>query len=141
VSLSQNCPTGEALKQVAIGLLEQHRAAAILAGRRTMLAKLLAGAEYATADDVRDSVSLPHGVDPKCFGAVPKALATAKIIAKSGYVETSRAEGHARPVARWRLIDRAAALAWLAAHPVPNVPRLPSHQPSLFGDATHQLPD
>jgi hypothetical protein len=135
------CPPGKARKDAALTLHEQHRAYAILCGRRAMLTTLLAGAECVTADTVRDAVTLPDGVDPVCLGAVPGPLARAKIIARDGYQETARAAGHARPIARWRLVDRAAAEQWLAANPVLAAPPPTSTQGSLFGDDPPKLPD
>jgi hypothetical protein len=71
----------------------------------------------ATADDVRDALDLPEGIDPVCLGAVPIALARAGIVRRVGYVPTCRPDAHARPVSLWALADRAAAVRWLADHP------------------------
>ncbi|MCQ8205440.1 hypothetical protein NP569_24435, partial [Vibrio parahaemolyticus] len=57
----------------------------------------LLAAGTATADDVRDAVELPPGVDPRCLGAVPGELADAGIIRATGYVRTTRPAAHARP--------------------------------------------
>jgi len=107
---------GEARKLNAHALLEARREVYVLRGRRALLAALLAGRE-ATADDVRDAVELPDEINPVCLGVVPGPLARAGIIERVGFVESRRADAHARPVSVWRLADRAAALAWLAAHP------------------------
>lgn len=107
---------GEALKASAQALLEARRTALVLKSRRALLMALLT-AETATADDVRQVVELPPGVDPKVFGAVPGMLARAGIIRRVGFAQTARAKAHARPVAVWKLADRSAALQWLAMHP------------------------
>jgi hypothetical protein len=107
---------GERRKDAALVLLESRRECYIRQGRRALLVKLLRDG-VATADDVRAAVELPPGLDPKAFGAVPKMLASAGIIRADGFVRTARAEGHARPVTRWRLVDARAAEAWLKTHP------------------------
>ena len=93
----------------------------ILCGRRALLLALLAGDGIATIDDVRERVELPADIDPVCFGAVPGHLARAGIIAAEGFAKVTRREAHARPVQRWRLVDREAAAAWLATHPDPTL--------------------
>lgn len=111
---------GERCRDAALTLLAERRSAVVRAGQRALLLQLLA-AGTATADDVRDAVPLPPGIGPRCYGAVPLPLADAGIIAHAGYTPTRRPEAHARPVAIWTLADRAAALAWLAAHsPLPD---------------------
>ncbi len=115
-----NRDEGERRKDAALALLECNREAVILEGRRALLHVLLIRGT-ATIDDVRGIVRTPPGVNPKAFGAVPSALAKAGIIVRDGYKTTSRAAAHARPVSRWKLIDEAAANAWLAAHPVPEL--------------------
>jgi hypothetical protein len=107
---------GERLKREALALLEVRRETYIVRGRRALLARLL-DVGTATADDVRAAVPIPTGINPKCFGAVPGQLARAGIIGRVGFAETTRREGHARPLSVWRLIDRAGALQWLADHP------------------------
>jgi hypothetical protein len=57
------------------------------------------------------------------------------------YAVSTRPEAHARPVAVWALADRAAAVRWLAEHPLPTLPPPPADQPSLFGYAPQGLPD
>lgn len=107
---------GEARKIAALDLLVDRRDLIVLRGRRALLTALLAVGE-ATADDVRDLVDLPAGIDPVCLGAVPSVLARAGIIFRIGYSPTCRPDAHARPVSVWRLADRAAAVRWLADHP------------------------
>lgn len=110
------CGEGERRKADALALLADRRAVYVRRGQRALLAALLA-MDTATADDVRDAVELPAGIAPVCLGAVPSALARARIIGRDGYVLTCRPTAHARPVSVWRLLDRAAALRWLADHP------------------------
>ncbi len=107
---------GEARKLDAHALLEARREVYVLRGRRALLAALLAGVE-ATADDVRDAVEVPDEINPVCLGVVPGLLARLGIIERVGFTESRRPDAHARPVSVWRLADRDAALAWLAAHP------------------------
>jgi hypothetical protein len=107
---------GAARKRAALDLLAVRRRVLVRHGRRALLVRLL-DAGTATADDVRDAVQLPPGVRPVLMGAVPGPLAEAGIIMGAGYATTRRAEAHARPVTVWTLADRAAALAWLDAHP------------------------
>lgn len=106
-------------KRAALDGLESARAESILLGRRALLRRLLeTGA--ATADDVRDAVTLPEGVNPTCLGCVPRPLVAAGIIQHAGFVTTRRPDAHARPISGWALLDEDAALAWLAAHPAPT---------------------
>jgi hypothetical protein len=107
---------GEARKQEGLAMLRDRRAIYVRRGQRALLACLLRRGT-ATADDVRDVVTLPEGIDPRLFGSVPGTLAQAGIIESVGFQKTSRAAGHARPVTIWRLLDREKALAWLAANP------------------------
>jgi hypothetical protein len=69
-------------------------------GRRALLQRLL-DCGTATVDDVRAVVELPVAIDPKCFGAVPRSLARAKIIRAVGFAPTTRPAGHARPITLW----------------------------------------
>ncbi len=115
-TLTRDAAEGARRKLSAHSLLAARRELYVLRGRRALLAALLDRGE-ATADDVRRAVALPDGIDPVCLGTVPGELARAGIIARIGFATTARPEAHARPVSVWRLADRAAALAWLAAHP------------------------
>ncbi len=115
-----NRDEGERRKGAALALLACNREAVIREGRRALLHVLLVRGT-ATIDDVRGIVRTPPGVNPKAFGVVPSQLANAGIIARDGYETSSRPEAHARPVTRWKLIDEAAATAWLAAHPMPEL--------------------
>lgn len=107
---------GAAWRDAAHALLTDRRAVYVRRGQRALLTALLATGT-ATADDVRDAVDLPPGIDPVCLGAVPGALARAGIIRRVGYVPTCRPDAHARPVSVWALADREAAERWLADHP------------------------
>jgi hypothetical protein len=69
---------------------------------------------------VHEQVSLPSGVNPTVFGATPKPFVRSGIIAPDGFCVTSRPEAHARPIRRWRLVNRPAALEWLRANPDPE---------------------
>ena len=120
---------GDHLKALILAHLESCRFAYIRRGRRTLLTALCFKGT-ATADDVRRAVSLPDDVDPVCLGAVPLALVKAGIIEADGFEKSKRPETHARPIQRWRLVDRAKALTWLREHPDKQPPKLPA----LFDD-------
>jgi hypothetical protein len=107
---------GERRKTHALSTLAARRALYVLRGRRALIGELFEHGE-ATIDAARRKVPIPDEVSPKLFGAVPGELARAAIIARAGFAQTTRPEAHARPLSVWRLIDRAAALDWLAAHP------------------------
>jgi hypothetical protein len=107
---------GERRRDAVHALLAERRACLVRLAQRTLLERLLyAGA--ATADDVRAAVPLPAGIDPRAYGAVPGPLVGAGAIRAAGYVRTARPEARVRPVTRWELADRTAAVAWLATHP------------------------
>ncbi len=108
---------GEAKKAAALALLESRREVFVNRGRRALLTAMLDGDGTATADAVRDLVTLPPGIDAKLFGSVPHRLAYDGIIRNAGRVKTARAVAHGRYVELWRLADRAAAEAWLRNHP------------------------
>jgi hypothetical protein len=110
--------SGEQLRDEVLERLEAHRPCLVLLARRALLETLLESGE-ATADDIRAKVETPEGVDPRVFGSVPTPLAKAKIITRSGYTKTKRPNNHARTIMVWQLIDRSAALAWLAENPLP----------------------
>ena len=107
---------GERRKADAFALLEAHREAVIRRAQRALLTVLLEHGT-GTADDVRELVELPPGINAKCFGAAPGVLARAKIIRADGFAKTCRPVGHARPVTVWALADRPAAERWLRNHP------------------------
>ena len=119
----RNITEGERLKQEALANLTARRAATVRQGQRGMLFKLLADGEC-TADDVRDSIDIPQGLNPTCLGAVPGPLARAGIIESMGYEKSCRPEAHARIISRWGLRDSAKARLWLAENPPMKNPAL-----------------
>lgn len=110
---------GHRRKDANRAVLAARRERHLVEARRVLLTVLLDRGK-ASADDVRDKVTLPTGVDPVCFGAVPKPFALADIIRRAGFVITSRPEAHARPLSLWELIDRPAAERWLVEHAEPS---------------------
>lgn len=137
---------GERRKLHALAVLAARRERYIRRGRRALLATLLDHGE-ATIDDARRVVQLPPGVNPVCFGGVPGELARAGIIRRTGFATTRRAVAHARPVMVWALIDRDAALAWLAEHPdmfdtaTPSNATPPNPDACLFDPTGNTTPD
>lgn len=107
---------GERRKRRTLTALEARRELFVLRGRRALLAMLLE-AGSATADDVRDVVTLPTDIRPTLFGSVPSQLAFAGIIRADGFVKTARPKAHARPIQRWALVERSKAEQWLIDHP------------------------
>lgn len=107
--------TGRERKQLTMDAFEAARPRLLLAGRLAML-RVLLDRGTCTMDDVRELVPVPYGVSPAAFGGVPHALFNAGIITRDGYRPTGRAEAKDRPVAVWRLVDRAAAECWIATH-------------------------
>jgi hypothetical protein len=75
---------GQARKEAAHSLLEAHRDVLIRRARRALLIRLIE-AGTATADDVADRIG-PIGadIDPRWLGTVPRPLALAGIIRRSG---------------------------------------------------------
>lgn len=136
VECPQHGQSGEQRKLDVLATLEARREPIVQLGRRALLLKLLESpGATATADDVRDAVRLPAGVDPRCLVAVPGTLARAGIIRGAGFIKSSRPERHASYIAAWELADRRAAEAWLRSHfPAFSVPTTPSKQLGLFDD-------
>ncbi len=108
-------PSGQELRDQALAAHEERRSDIIEAGRRALLRHLLVHGT-ATADDVRDAVTLPDGVNPVCLGAVPMGLARAGIIQCAGHQPSRRPERHGAPTAVWAIVDETAARRWLAEH-------------------------
>lgn len=124
---------GVAARDAAHALLSARRGDVVRLGQRALIQALLL-ADVATADDVREAFEVPAGVDPVCLGAVPGPLARAGIIRRDGWEPTTRPAGHARPVSRWRLLDRSAAVGWLMSHPPPQKkPATPKDDPASCG--------
>ena len=132
---------GEYRKLDAHALLQAWREVYVLRGRRALLTAICYRG-YASADDVRHAVPLPDGINPKLFGVVPGALVRAGIIEADGFVKSRRLQSHTRPISAWRLVDRAAALAWLATHPDrPDPPPAEvDAEPTLFDSAGNATP-
>ncbi|MCB9852654.1 MAG: hypothetical protein H6819_06135 [Phycisphaerales bacterium] len=109
---------GERRKRDALELHEVNRDDVLSRGRRALL-EILLRSDVATADDVRDAITLPPGIDARCLGSIPGPLAKAGIIECSGYVKSSRPARHASILTVWRLVDGSAARRWLAMNPAP----------------------
>ena len=107
---------GERRKEEAFNTLEAHRARLILAGRRALLLSALRNGS-ATADDVRDAVKVPPGINPKFLGTVPSPFAKANIIRAKRQVKTRRPVGHARFITEWEITNSVAAMEWLQTNP------------------------
>ena len=91
---------GERRKADALTLLETRRQAFVRGARRAFLARLLA-AGSATADDVRESVELPPGIDPNLFGCVPSVFARLQVVRFVGFDVSRRPARHAGLNRRW----------------------------------------
>jgi hypothetical protein len=108
---------GESRKDAAHALLESRRDVLIRRARRALLLRLLESGT-ATADDVAERIGpTDPSIDPRWLGTVPGPFAIARIIRRTGYTPSARPIRHASVIAIWELIDRAAALAWLARNP------------------------
>lgn len=107
---------GERRKLDAFALLTAQREVVVRRAQRALL-RVLIETGSATADDVRELVELPPGVNAKCFGAAPSTLARLGVIRADGYAKTCRPTAHARPVTIWALADREKAERWLRNHP------------------------
>ena len=137
----------ESEKRSALALLESHRRIIIKRARRALLLVMLESGS-ATLDDVRAVVSLPAGMNPSLFGAVPGKLAAIGIIEMGGFTTSIRRERHAGMLRRWQLIDRPEALQWLIDHPDENDPakpepirpEYPTGEPDLFSTIQQKNP-
>lgn len=111
-------PTGADLRDRALNLLAARRPALVRDIQRAAVRLALdPGRADLTADDLRAAVPIPAGIRPHVVGTAVRALAVAGILRHDGYRLSTRPVAHCRPVTVWTLADRAAALAWLAAHP------------------------
>lgn len=115
-SIPASGASGEARRDAALDLLRRHRAALCRDLCRAIVGLALDRGTL-TADDVRAAVTIPAGIRPVVVGAAMQAVADAGLITCIDYRRSRRPVAHARPVRVWRLADRAAALAWLAARP------------------------
>ena len=107
---------GERRKGEAFANLEAHREVILLKSRRVFATVLLEKGR-ATIDDVRAVVVLPVGLNPTCFGPVATPFARQRFIERVGFTETTRSEGHARPVSIWELKSPHGVAQWLLEHP------------------------
>lgn len=107
---------GERRKRDILDALAERREPYVKHGRRVLLETIFAKGT-ATADDVYRSMTLPKDIDPRCLGAVPTALARAKIIRRVDFVPSNRPKRNASTISVWKLKRPAAARAWLAANP------------------------
>ena len=114
---SDKLADGERRKSDVLDSLAERRDVCVNQGRRALLLAMLSGDDRATADDVYPAVELPPGLDPRCLGAVPKALARHGIIRSVGFVRSARPQRHASPIQQWELADPTAAERWLRENP------------------------
>lgn len=128
MSCSDNQPPNRDDDEKRERKLRAQYAAWIRLGRRIFI-KLLIRHGKASIDDVRDLLTLPIGIDPKLFGAIPKGSGFDKIIEPTDYVRTRRRIAHGRPITLWRLKDLGAAQEWLRSHPA-----LPDEAPIKNGE-------
>jgi hypothetical protein len=61
-----------------------------------------------------------------------RQLAGLLLIHRAGLSRSVRPQVHGRDLPLWAVTDRAAAVAWLAAHPDLEDPTIPDNQPLLF---------
>lgn len=117
--LSVGLTEGEALRDTALAILRARRADLIRSCTIAALRIALERGEV-SADDVRAVVEIPDGMNPKCIGAVFLDLACDAIIRRVGFRKSARRVAHARQLSIWRIADRDAATARLAALSAPN---------------------
>ena len=107
---------GERRKGEAFANIEAHREVILLRARRVFCSVLIEKGK-ATIDDVRAVIVLPDGMNPVCLGPVPTPFARLRLIERAGFIQTTRAEGHARPVSIWELKSPNGVAQWLLDHP------------------------
>lgn len=129
---NQGSAAGKQRRDAAHQLLEEMRHRLITEARHILLRTLLTRGR-ATADDIRMSLTIPKGIDPRCLGGVPRPLAKLRIIESDGYVPSFRPGRHASPNLEWELIDRNAAIHWMRENPIPA---LDEDEDSYFGQDT-----
>jgi len=103
---------GQRLKEQVLTALQARYRTEIAQAQRAMVRLLLERGEC-TIDDVRAALDLSDTARTKWLGAAVGELQRAGIIRHAGYVASSRAVAHARPISRWALADTSAALSWL----------------------------
>lgn len=75
---------------------------------------------HATADDIRQRLTLPPDINPTLIGPAVRQLRLAGVIRRVGRdVETCRPVAHARPLPLWETTSPDAARHWRADHPAP----------------------
>ena len=133
---------GERRKADAHDRLAAPRDRLIRRARRALIIRLL-DVGIATADDVADGIGPGDpDIDPRWLGTVPGPLATAGVIRRIDYAQSSRPSRHASVIGVWELADRDAALTWLAEHPEMDEPvDDTATDPTPIGTAaaTHQM--
>lgn len=107
---------GEALRDQALYRLSTTRPATIRRLQRAAV-RLALETGTVTADDLREAVPIPAGINPKVNGAAVHGLAVLGILTGGEYVKSRRAVAHRRPIQVWRLANAATAARWLAANP------------------------
>ncbi len=113
--------TGKRRRDDAIDLHGRHAAWTVRRLQRALIAACLASPDHsATIEAARAVVAIPVGVSPTVAGAACRGLVRDRVIAAAGYVDATRPQAHARPIRRWRLVNRAAAVVWLETNPDPE---------------------
>lgn len=113
---------GERRRDCVLAVIGNQRAIFVRRARRAFVARLLAAGK-ATADDVREVVELPPGVNPNLFGAVPSLFRKLGIARLVGFVTSTRPARHAGVNRLWELTGAGAATDWLAKNPdLPDPP-------------------
>ena len=75
---------------------------------------------HATADDIRQRLTLPPDINPTLIGPAVRQLRLAGVIRRVGRdIETSRPVAHARPLPLWEATTLDADRQWRADHPTP----------------------
>lgn len=102
--MSDAASTGPELRDEALVLLRRKNPDVVRVCTLEAL-RIVLGDGRVTADDVRNAVTIPDGVNPKVVGAVFRDLSDAGIIRRDGYVQSRRPKAHARTITVWVLGD------------------------------------
>ena len=86
----------------------------ILAGQIALIRAAIDNGGCCTADDFGSLIEVPDGVSRRVIGAVPRGLAAAGLIEKSGYQTSTRVSRRCTPTTVWCLVDLADAKSWLS---------------------------